>query len=413
MFTIFWYYLSVSVFCLRPCTMTLSSSLAIATGRPIDKRLRRKRSSEPALQALKERLRTWLTSRPAFSPRRPLTALLCRGCCCTLLVTLSSSAHRRPRRSDAPPMDTQRPPRPRRPTRDIPSTPVDNSQPETESPAHSANSDQTFSTPLSSPLDQDQNISTSPTQEHPSDTFPDHRTDHPPQLEPEEQTAEDKAAELTPLRAHYLKKELIQLQFRREFRALLDAPSNNVSTFSYLGPPFTPPPKDGPRLDLPFLRYIFRQFVLSFPFLAAAPKNFFPEKLQPFLASLLSRNLSQSSVMDDDPDNSEEAARFKVLTKLERNFTMLMTSGTKLAEKEDVVRLTQADLERLERLAKKRAAKEAKGDTVFEVNIVCIRTVIERGRMRSKAHEVRRKYSTFVDLCDWDITGIYHSHPTR
>lgn len=222
--------------------------------------------------------------------------------------------------------------------------------------------------------------------------------EHPPPLPPKDSakdvqdTPDDDAnvsVELTPLRAHYLKKELVQLQFRKELTALTTVPRNNISTFSYLGPPFTPPPKDGPRLDLPFLRFMFRKFVLSFPFLASAPKNFFPEKLQPFMASLLSRNLSPASPLDNRPENSEEATRLKLLGKLEKNFAVLITSGTRLTEHEDVVRLTQKDLDRLEAIAKKRAAREKKLKDMFEVNIVCVRTIVERKRVRSKMHDVR------------------------
>ncbi|THH28956.1 hypothetical protein EUX98_g5244 [Antrodiella citrinella] len=292
-------------------------------------------------------------------------------------------------------MEPQTLARPRRPTRDIPLVPSPPS--DTEDSPHSAHSDQTFLTPLSSPTVHQQDLPSEPPSSE-SPTFAD-RTDHPPQAGSD--SSREQATVLTPLRAHYLKKELIQLQFRREFKSLVEAPNNNVSTFSYLGPPFTPPPKDGPRLDLPFLRYVFRQFVLSFPFLAAAPKNFFPDKLQPFLASLLSRNLSQVSVMDEGDEQSEAMARVKVLMKLERNFTMLMTSGTKLVEKEEVVRLTQSDLDRLERLAKKRAAKEDKDKNTFEVNVVCVRTVVEKKRMRSRVHEefiVRTRRSKMSDV---------------
>lgn len=194
---------------------------------------------------------------------------------------------------------------------------------------------------------------------------------------------------LTPLRAHYLKKELISLQFQHELNALTAVPTNNISPFSYLGPPFTPPPKGAPALELPFLRYCFRTFVLSFPFLADAPRDFFPDKLQPFLGSMLSRNLSSTSVLDEGEEDSEEAARHKLLAKLERHAAMLMTSGTKLQEKEEVVRLKQADLDRLEMIARKRAAREAKTKDRFEVNVVCVRTVTEKGRVRSRMHEVR------------------------
>lgn len=141
-------------------------------------------------------------------------------------------------------------------------------------------------------------------------------------------------------------------------------------------------------MDLPFLRFMFRKFVLSFPFLASAPRDFFPEKLQPFMASLLSRNFSSASPLDNDPENTEEATRSKMLKKLERNFSLLITSGTKLVEREEVVRLTQRDLDRLEVLAKKRAAREKKLKDLFEINIVCVRTVVEKKRVRSKVHEV-------------------------
>jgi hypothetical protein len=193
---------------------------------------------------------------------------------------------------------------------------------------------------------------------------------------------------LTPLRAHYLKKSLIQLQFCHEMHAIATSSSSSASTLSYLGPPFAPPPKDAPRLDLPFLRYIFRQYVLTFPFMAAAPKNFYSEKLQPFLASVLARNLSSSSVLDDDQDGSDQYTHVKLLSRLERNFSLLLGSATKLVEREEVVRLTQRDLDRLEMLAKRRQSKQAKSKDTFEVNIVGVRTVTDKRRMRSKVHEV-------------------------
>ena len=67
---------------------------------------------------------------------------------------------------------------------------------------------------------------------------------------------------------------------------------------------------------------------------------------------------------------------------------MLLSSAVKLKEKEEVVRLSQRDLNRLEGLAKRRQKRLEKGKRVFEVNIVCIRAVVDKGRMRSKVHEV-------------------------
>ena len=189
--------------------------------------------------------------------------------------------------------------------------------------------------------------------------------------------------ELTPIRAHYLKKSLIQLQFSREIQAI----TSNASTLSYLGSPFSPPPKDAPIFDLPFLRYLFRQFVLTFPFLASAPKDFFPDKVQPFISSLLSRNLDSTSILDDE--STDSASTVKLIAKAERSFSLFLNYAIKTVEKEETVRLSQADLDKLEAIARKRHAKLMKTKDVFEVNIVCVRTVVDRGRVRSKVHEVR------------------------
>lgn len=203
------------------------------------------------------------------------------------------------------------------------------------------------------------------------------------------QKIHDDFSALTPLRAHYLKKSLIQLQFDRELDGITSTVPGNISTLSYLGAPFAPPPKDAPILDLPFLRYIFRQFVLTFPFMATAPKDFYSEKLQPFVASVLSRNLSPTSVLDDPEEDPEQATRMKLLSKIERNLSLFVGAGTKLVEPEEVVRLKQNDLDRLETLANKRMARQVKVKDVFEVNIVSVRTVTDKGRMRSRVHEVR------------------------
>ncbi|KAJ7498902.1 hypothetical protein FB451DRAFT_1347337 [Mycena latifolia] len=232
-------------------------------------------------------------------------------------------------------------------------------------------------------------------------------------------------ADLTPLRAHYLKKSLIQLQFNHELDAITTPASTNISPFSYLGPPFSPPPKGAPLLDLPFLRYMFRQFILTFPFMATAPKDFYSDKLQPFMASVLARNISPTSVFDDGSDGAETALRLRLLAKAERNLSLFVGAATKLVEKEEVVRLTQADLDRLESAAQKRHAKnlDAVRD-IFEVNIVSVRTVVDKGRVRSRVHEefivrtrrsnvpdvyVSRRYGDFRALA----TELRNAHPAE
>lgn len=199
----------------------------------------------------------------------------------------------------------------------------------------------------------------------------------------------DDLTSLTPLRAHYLKKTLISLQFTNELSELTNPSSSpSVSPLSYLGQPFTPPPKGAPTLDFPFMRFMFRQFVLTFPFLAAAPKDFFPQKVQPFIASVLARNLSAASPFDEGAEQAEQATREKIISKIQKQFSLLLGSAMKLMEPEEVVRLTQRDLERLEALARQRQAKETKLKVTFNVNIVSVRTIVDKGRVRSRVHEV-------------------------
>ena len=213
--------------------------------------------------------------------------------------------------------------------------------------------------------------------------------------------------DLTAIRAHYLKKSLVQLQCHHELELLtstdppFNAPHHNtsnvgtsagsISTLSFLGPPFAPPPKHAPFLDLPFLRFIFRQFVISFPFLAAAPPDFYSAKLQPFIASVLARGFGSQytfdGLLDDKPNQSDGVHnQRKPIAKIERSLSLFFSSAVKLAEPEQVVRLSQSDLDRLEKLGKKRVRKG--NDVVFEVNIVGVRTVVDSGRIRSRAHEV-------------------------
>lgn len=125
--------------------------------------------------------------------------------------------------------------------------------------------------------------------------------------------------------------------------------------------------------------------------MAAAPKDFYSEKLQPFVTSTISRNLSPTSVLDDDgnTDNtSDQASRKKLLRKVERNLSLFLSSATKLVEREEVVRLNQDDLDRLETLAHKKIAGGGKEKNVFQVTVVGVRSVVNKGRMRSRVHDV-------------------------
>ncbi|KAF7775910.1 hypothetical protein Agabi119p4_4303 [Agaricus bisporus var. burnettii] len=296
-------------------------------------------------------------------------------------------------------------PRPRarnppRPTRSVPPIPNQSDTPASLDRSHSAFVGPAIEPPSSVPLEE-----TAREQDNQEDSQAPKIPAKSISTNPIESLQATHPEELTALRAHYLKKSLIQLQFERELEALISVNPRwpNVSTLSYLGSPFQPPPKDAPDVDMPFLKYIFRQFVSTFPFMASAPKNFYSQKLQPFATSVISRNLSATSVLDDDEAESrgDQASQKKLLMKVQKNLSLFLGSATRLVEREEVVRLTQVDLDRLETLTKRRQARMKKDRDTFEINIVSVRTVVDKGRVRSRAHDefiIRTRQSHYEDV---------------
>jgi hypothetical protein len=169
-------------------------------------------------------------------------------------------------------------------------------------------------------------------------------------------------------------------------------------------------PEEGGDDDLPFLRFMFHQFLLPFPFLAAAPPTFWAHKVQPFLTSFLAisnrpsvavsadDNGGEGQGHDFDPstateeDIREQQDRKKLWDKVEKNLGVLMSLGIKVVGGEEVVRISQNELRKLEDEAEERRRKwkerEMRIGGGFEVNIVSVRLVTEKGRVRSKSHDV-------------------------
>ncbi|CAD6898166.1 unnamed protein product [Tilletia controversa] len=210
---------------------------------------------------------------------------------------------------------------------------------------------------------------------------------------------------LTPIRAHYLKKALIRLQIENEVKSL--AKRDALATF---GPPFRPS-ADARRTDLPFLRFMFQHFVLTFPFLRSAPPNFFADKVQVFIDRFLDKNISTT-------DDREEATKRRQITgRFERYMTLLMTAAIRCAGNlEEIVRISEADGAKLSALQQRlRAAVKGELSDTFEVNIVGVRTVTTKGRLRNRYHEefiirtrrpnqpeiyVSRRYGDFARLAE-------------
>jgi hypothetical protein len=216
---------------------------------------------------------------------------------------------------------------------------------------------------------------------------------------------------LTPLRAHYLKKALVNQQIHYELDAITD-PRLGANALGLLGQPFVLPESArevaGAEIgDLPFMRFMFHQFLLPFPFLAAAPPTFWSHKVQPFLSSFLAttgaaqhatvtpqeKEVSESLMTKEERKEAEE--RRKLWTKVEKHLGLMISVGVKLAGGEEVVRIGQSELRRIEEAqeARRRKMAERAGAPVemmtFDVNVVGVRTVKERGHVRSKHHEVR------------------------
>lgn len=225
---------------------------------------------------------------------------------------------------------------------------------------------------------------------------------------------------LTPLRAHYLKKTLVNQQIAHELGLITD-PILGANALGLLGSPFVIPEAakqdvvarvgqaggtglEG-GIDLPFLRYMFHQFLLPFPFLATAPPSFWSQKVQPFLSSFLAttgvathstltqedQEIAESLMSKDEKKEAED--RRKMWNKVEKHLGLMIGVGVKLTSGEEVVRIGQSELRRIEeaQAARKRkwAEKHSHQETfTFDVNVVGVRVVSEKGRMRSKSHEV-------------------------
>lgn len=162
--------------------------------------------------------------------------------------------------------------------------------------------------------------------------------------------------------------------------------------------------------DLPFMRFLFHQFVLPFPFLATAPPTFWSQKVQPFLSSFLQTTgyTRQSSLSEDErlmaeslmtkEEKKELEERKKMWAKVEKHMGLMVGVGVKVVGGEEVVRIGQGELKRLEMAQEERRKKwqerhvnpdgSAYIPMVFEVNVVGVRVVTEKGRVRHKSHEV-------------------------
>ncbi|KAI1764784.1 succinate flavoprotein subunit [Hypoxylon sp. FL1150] len=213
---------------------------------------------------------------------------------------------------------------------------------------------------------------------------------------------------LTGKQEHYLKRELISEQVNWEISEL-----NSTTALRRFGAPFKSEfgevtPYDS---ELPILRYIFVHHVREFPFLdKAREKEFWQDKLQVFLESFASKNISSSE------DRLEETKRRKLALKCRKLVELMMVSGVPTASGfEERIRFAEMEIVDRDAIDTGMLNTMPEGNYVngWDVNVagVCI-THVKRNIRRHKHAEfllrvkrkgepeyyVGRRYGDFVRL---------------
>ncbi|EUC47659.1 hypothetical protein COCMIDRAFT_89683 [Bipolaris oryzae ATCC 44560] len=213
---------------------------------------------------------------------------------------------------------------------------------------------------------------------------------------------------LTGKQEHYLKRELISRQTKYEIAEL-----SSPTALRRFGAPFHSDagevaPEDS---ELPLLRYIFVNHVRNFPFLdKAKEKEFWQDKLQVFLESFASKDISSSE------DRLEETKRRKLALKAEKLVELMMVSGIPTASGYEE-RIRFAEMEIVDRQADEKGltmnAPSGHSINGWDVNVAGVRTTSVKRHLRYHTHAeyiirvrqghgqdiyIGRRYADFVQL---------------
>ncbi|KAF1946255.1 hypothetical protein EJ02DRAFT_450702 [Clathrospora elynae] len=213
---------------------------------------------------------------------------------------------------------------------------------------------------------------------------------------------------LTGKQEHYLKRELISEQTKYEISEL-----SSPTALRRFGAPFRSDagevaPEDS---ELPLLRYIFVHHVRNFPFLdKAKEKEFWQDKLQVFLESFASKDISSSE------DRLEETKRRKLALKAHKLVELMMVSGIPTASGYEE-RIRFAEMEIVDRQANEKGltmnAPSGHFINGWDVNVSGVRTTSVKKHLRYHTHAeyiirvkqggdkdiyIGRRYADFVQL---------------
>ncbi|KAI1190964.1 hypothetical protein F5B17DRAFT_437845 [Nemania serpens] len=194
-------------------------------------------------------------------------------------------------------------------------------------------------------------------------------------------TASRSRQTLTGKQEHYLKRELIAEQVNWEINEL-----NSPTALRRFGAPFRSDYGEVSPLDseLPILRYIFVHHVREFPFLdKAKEKEFWQDKLQVFLESFASKDISSSE------DRLEETKRRKLAMKCRKLVELMMVSGVPTASGFEE-RIRFAEMEIVDRNAIDTGVLNTipEGNFVngWDVNVAGVRTALVKRNIRHHKH---------------------------
>ncbi|KAF3158610.1 hypothetical protein TWF225_008917 [Orbilia oligospora] len=186
---------------------------------------------------------------------------------------------------------------------------------------------------------------------------------------------------LTGKQEHYLKRELISRQTKSEIAEL-----NSPTALRRFGAPFKSDlgevsPTDS---DLPILRFIFVHHVRKFPFLdQAKEKEFWQDKLQVFLESFATKQISSSE------DRLEETKRRKLALKCEKLVELMMNSGIPTASGYEE-RVSFEEIEVVDRDARDESlmVNVPEGHVLngWDVNVVSVRQTSVKRTVRYHTH---------------------------
>ncbi|KAG9287598.1 hypothetical protein G9A89_019659 [Geosiphon pyriformis] len=196
------------------------------------------------------------------------------------------------------------------------------------------------------------------------------------------------SSQLTPLQAHYLKKELITRQIQKEL-AILRKPNSlsNLGLLSLSKPNLLSEEEKNnfseslSSTETPFLKFIFSRFVTTFPFLSNTQQEFW-KKVQEFLHEFHAKNISGTS------SREETTKRRQMTVRIVTNLTLLLNAALKTTAGKDESIIVDFDHENEQIEDQIKEPKTFQNLVVngWEFNIVTVKTIVEKRHLRDNIH---------------------------